>query len=271
MPMTHAPTPSQRPRNRMLAALPDEEYARLADDLEPVSLKVRDLICDVDQPIDHVYFVNSAVVSMINLMADGNAVETATIGYEGMVGLPVFHHTDRTVSQVFCQIPGDAMRLSTDAFRAAIPRAPALNSLLHRYTQALLTQIAQASACNRLHPIRQRCARWLLQTHDRAGTDDFSLTHEFLAQMLGVRRASVSEVASALQQAGLIRYAYGRISITNRAGLDQVACECYGIITREYERLIEGRAYASPLDGLVTSDGKKSVVGAPEPPAEETY
>ena len=266
--MTGTTTTHPRPRSRILTVLPNEEYARVADHLEAVSLEVRDLMHDIDQPITHVYFLNSAVVSIISVMADGNAVETATIGYEGMVGLAVFHHTDRTVAQAFCQIAGDAMRMPTEAFRSVIRHAPALTSLLHRYTQAMFTQVAQASACNRLHPIRQRCARWLLQTHDRAGRDDFVLTHEFLAQMLGVRRASVSEVASAFQQAGLIEYADGRITVASRAGLEQATCECYGIITREYDRLIEGRTGASPLDGLVTSAGKKSTVGAPEPRTE---
>jgi hypothetical protein len=138
-----------------------------------------------------------------------------------------------------------------------------LTALLHRYTQALFTQVAQASACNRLHQIRQRCARWLLQTHDRVGDDEFPLTQDFLAQMLGVRRASVSEVASAMQKAGLIEYRYGRVRIADRAALEQAACECYRIIVNEYDRLLEGRSVGSPLDGLVTSDGKQTTVGPP--------
>ncbi|HEX5073814.1 MAG TPA: Crp/Fnr family transcriptional regulator [Gemmatimonadaceae bacterium] len=266
--MPRASTAAARPRNRILAALPDEEYARIAPHLEPVTLQVRDLIHDIDQPITHVYFVNSGVASVVSIMADGNAVETATIGYEGMVGLAVFHHADRTAAQAFCQVAGDALRMPSDAFRSEIGHAPALQALLHRYTQALFTQVAQASACNRMHSIRQRCARWLLQTHDRVGSDDFAITHEFLAQMLGVRRASVSEVASALQQAGLIAYAYGRISIVSRPGLEQLSCECYFIIAREYDRLIEGRIRPSPLDGVVASKGTKSTLGAPEPRAD---
>ena len=186
--MTHATTTSRHPRNRILAALPNDEYARFSLQFEPVMLKVRDLIHDPDQLITHVYFVNSGIVSIVTVMADGNAVETATIGYEGMVGLAVFHHADRTAAQAFCQIEGDALRMPSDAFRSGIDHAPTMRALLHRYTQALFTQVAQASACNRMHTVRQRCARWLLQTHDRVGSDEFALTHEFLAQMLGVRR-----------------------------------------------------------------------------------
>ena len=136
--MPRASTAAARPRNRILAALPDEEYARIAPHLEPVTLQVRDLIHDIDQPITHVYFVNSGVASVVSIMAAGNAVETATIGYEGMVGLAVFHHADRTAAQAFCQVAGDALRMPSDAFRSEIAHAPALRGLLHRYTQALL-------------------------------------------------------------------------------------------------------------------------------------
>jgi CRP-like cAMP-binding protein len=267
--MMQGPTHQARPRNRILGALPDDEYARITRHLEPVELQVRDLVHDIGHPITHVYFPNTGVTSFVSLMADGSAVETATIGYEGMVGLAIFHHTDRMAAQAFCQVPGDALRMSADTFRGEIGDLPALNGVLHRYTQAMFTQVSQASACNRLHPIRQRCARWLLQTHDRVGTDEFPLTQEFLAQMLGVRRASVSEVAAALQKGGFIEYTYGRIRIVDRPGLEHAACECYRIIVTEYDRLLQGKSEASPLSGLVTSDGNQSTVSAPKFQLEE--
>ena len=237
--------------------------------MERVTLKTRDLVFDINEPIRYVYFVNHGVVSVVSVMSDGNAVETATIGFEGMVGMPVFHRTDRTVAQAFCQVPGDALRMSADAFRAAVEDAPALTTILHRYAQALFTQVAQSSACNRLHTARQRCARWLLQTHDRAGSDEFALTQDFLAQMLGVRRATVSEVAARLQDVGLIRYVYGRIAIVDRPALEEAACECYSIIRREYDRLIEGSARSIPFDTMVVaSDGQHSTLGSPQPHAD---
>jgi len=256
---------AERPRNRILTGLPDNEYARLAPYLEDVRLETRDLVIDINQPISHVYFLNTGVVSLVGLMADRSPVETATIGFEGMVGLPVFHRTDRIAAQAFCQVPAEGLRMSVAAFSAEVDRAPVLTTLLHRYSQAVFTQVAQASACNRIHPVRQRCARWLLQTHDRVGADEFSLTHDFLSQMLGVRRATVSETAAALQRDGLIEYRYGRIGITSREGLELSSCECYRIITSEYDRLLDGKVGPSPLDGIVVSDGRKSILGSPEP------
>ena len=266
--MTHTAPLTIHPRNRILAALPGHEYARVAQHLTPMTFNVRDLIYDVDKPITHVYFVNTGVASVISLMADGSGLEVATIGYEGMVGIAVFHRTDRTAAQAFWQVGGDALCMPSGEFLMALERAPTLNTLLHRYTQALFTQVAQASACNRLHQVRQRCARWLLQTHDRTGTDDFPLTHDFLAQMLGVRRASVTEAAATLQREGLIEYAYGRVTIKDRAALQRTACECYAIIVREYDRLLEGGTAPMPLRDVVMSDGRRSVVGAPEIPDE---
>ena len=264
-----AGTAAARPRNRILAAIPNDEYTRLGPHLEPIKLEVRDLVIDVNESITHVYFLDTGVVSIIGLMADRSPVETATIGFEGMVGLAVFHKTDRIAAQAFCQVPAEGLRMSVVAFRAELERAPALTTLLHRYTQAMFTQVAQASACNRVHPARRRCARWLLQTHDRVGTDEFPLTHEFLAQMLGVRRATVSEVAAALQRERLLEYRYGRITITDRAALERASCECYGIIAAEYARLIDGKMVRSPLDGIVASDHGKSTVGSPDAHGDE--
>lgn len=258
--LTPAPDlPPCRPRNRLLAGLPPGELARLAPRLEPVRLELRQVLHDVDRPITHVHFVEAGVVSVVSAMADGTAVETATIGYEGLVGLPLFLGVDRTPAQAFCQIPGAAYRLEAGAFQEEIARGGALRGAVGRYAQALFTLVAQNSACNRLHLVERRCARWLLQTHDRVGAergvDEFPLTQQFLSQMLGVRRATVSEAAATLQARGVIVYEYGRVRVRDRAGLEAAACECYQIISREFDRLVARLPVGpSPLAAVPTAD-----------------
>lgn len=237
--MSKPPRPAPlHPRNRLLLALDPDELAPLLPLLERVSLKIRDLLYDVDKPIEHVYFPENCVASILGVMADGTSVETATVGFEGMLGLPVFHGTDRTNAQCFCQVAGDALRMTAGAFRGAVSRSPGLSLVLHHYSQALFTLIGQSSACNRVHNMQQRCARWLLHTHDRVGGEEFTLTQQFLAQMLGVPRARVSEAMSALQAAGSVSYTMGRVRVVDRAGLEGAACECYAIIRREFDRLL---------------------------------
>ncbi|HKG94431.1 MAG TPA: Crp/Fnr family transcriptional regulator [Gemmatimonadaceae bacterium] len=257
------------PLNRILAALPDDQYARIAPSLDLVELELKQVLFDVDRPIEHVYFVEDGVASVLGVMADGTAVETATIGREGMVGLALFHGAEQTSAQAFCQVPGRAYRMSAAAFRAEAERQGALTRMLHRYSHALLTLIAQSSACNRLHSMSQRCARWLLLTHDRVGADEFALTHQFLSQMLGVRRATVTEAAGALQARRAITYTYGRIRVLDRGALEAAACECYRIIRREFDRLLDGgRSSApSPLDGVKTSEDGRTTIGDGTPRA----
>jgi CRP-like cAMP-binding protein len=223
--------------NRLLAALPADDYARLARHLETVALPLKQVLYAPDVPIPHVYFPTEGVCSLLQIMADGTAVEVATVGHEGLVGLPVFLGVASTPGQALVQVPGAALRLATDIFRREVVCGCPLHALLQRYTQALLVQMAQGLACNHLHPIAARCARWLLQTHDHVRAEEFLLTQEFLAQMLGVRRASVNAAAGALQRAGLIRYARGIITIRDRPGLEAVACECYGIIQAQHDRV----------------------------------
>lgn len=248
-------------RNRILGALPESELARLAPALERVCMASRELAFDVDVPISHVYFPEDSVISIVGVMTDGSAVETATVGLEGMVGLPVFLGVESTPAQAFCQIPGEALRLDTGTFQREVARGGELSATLSRYTQAHFTQVAQASACNRVHTMRQRCARWLLQTHDRVVGDEFPLTQRFLSQMLGVRRATVTEAARSLQHADLIAYIHGRVTIRDRRGLERAACECYTIIRREFERLLEGRNPPSPLAGIRISERGHSIAG----------
>jgi CRP-like cAMP-binding protein len=230
-----------------------------------VRLELRQLLFDKDAPIEHVYFCESAVVSIVNMMSDGTAVETATVGNEGMVGLPLFHGVDRTAAQAFCQIPGDALAMTSAAFRTELRHPGTLGTLLGRYAEAMFTMVAQSSACNRLHPMRERCARWLLTTHDRVGGDEFPLTHHFLAQMLGVRRATVTEAAGSLQDARLIAYRMGTVRILDRPGLETASCECYAIIRAAFGHLLPGHVSASPLARVPTSKGGKSRALSPRP------
>lgn len=256
------------PRNRILAALPPQELERILPALEMVDLPLRKVLIDPNRTIEHVYFVEEGVVSILGVMQDGTAVETATVGYEGMVGLPVFLESESTAAQAFTQVSGRAYRMPADVLREELERGGAMRRLLGRFTQALITFTAQNSACNRVHNAEQRCARWLLLTADRAGQETMDLTHLFLSQMLGVRRATVTEIAGGLQARGLIDYTRGRIAIVDRPGLEEIACECYRVVTSEYDRLLEGRATPSPLDGLDISEGGISTAGdgaLPEP------
>ena len=233
------PRKSREPTgNRLLDLLPDEDHDRLRPDLEPVHIGVKEAVCEANEPIPHVYFPTGAVISLVTPLADGATAELATVGREGMVGLPVFLGADTMPSRAFGQVPGEALRMEAGAFRAEVGRNGPLVRVLNRYTHALFHQAALVLACNGVHPAERRCARSLLQTHDRVGADQFLLTQEFLALMLGVRRARVSAAAGLLRKAGLIRYARGRMTILDRPGLESASCECYRIIEREFDRLL---------------------------------
>lgn len=234
-------------QNRLLSILPDEEYRHIAPHLQKVSLGTRAMLYESRKPIEHVYFPIDGVMSMLAEMEDESLIEVATVGNEGMVGLPLFLGASMTPGQAFSQVPGDALRMDGEAFIKAVERSGTFSRLLHRYTQALMIQISQGTACNRGHEIEQRCARWLLLTHDRVGADEFQLTQEFLGQMLGVRRATVNNIAVQFQNKGYLEYARGRIHILNRKKLEGVACNCYFVIRDEYDRMLStGTADAGP-------------------------
>lgn len=224
--------------NSLLELMPRQVRERLMSRCESVTLRIRDTLYESNQPIESVYFPLNGVMSVVAPL-DGDEIEVATIGREGMLGLPVVLGTESTPLRAFAQVPGEALRLPASVFKRLIKAEASMRPIFNRYTQALMMQIAQSTACNRAHGIEQRCCRWLLMTHDRVNADEFLLTQEFLAQMLGVRRATVSEVASTLQAQGLIEYSRGRMKIKNRRGLERKACECYGIIRDEYDRLIK--------------------------------
>ena len=226
--------------NRLLDALPSEELERLRPDLEPVSLGLKDVLIEPDGPIGHVWFPVDSVCSVVATMADGQQVEVGTIGNEGMVGLPVFLGRNSVPLSTFCQVPGEAVKMRSEALRTEVKPGDKLHNLLQRFTEATFIFASQSSACNRLHSVEQRASRWLLHTHDRLGSDEFLLTQEFLAQMLGVRRASVSKVASELQREGLVSYSRGKVTVTDRTGLEGKSCECYAIIREEFDRLPGG-------------------------------
>ena len=232
-------TTDVRPRtNRLLAALPTASYARLQPHLELVHLPIKKVLWESDGPIDWVYFPQNCVVSLLVLLSEDVPVEAATIGREGFAGVPILLGADRTSTQAISQVPGEALRCSTQALRKAAAEDRDLLSLLLRYTQALQEQTSQSVACNGRHTMDERCARWLLMTHDRVGGDEFQLSHNFLAQMLGVRRASVTVAAGMLQQAGLIAYARARVRVLDRERLEQASCECYRIVKDKYDRLL---------------------------------
>jgi CRP-like cAMP-binding protein len=231
---------SDPPQNRLLAALPAAESRRLIGLMEQVDLKIKQSLFEPNEPIHHVFFPLRGVSSMVAEMDDGDLVEIATIGNEGVVGIALFLGSVTSAMRAFQQIPGTALRMTARDFTRETNAGGPLPQLLRRYTQALFTQIAQSTGCNRLHPIEERCARWLLQTHDRVRSDDFPLTHEFLAQMLGVRRATVTVAMGALQRAGFVEYKHGVIRVLDRKSLERSSCECYRVIADEYDRLLNG-------------------------------
>ena len=232
--------------NRLLAALPSDEYLHLLPSLEGFEPPHQYVFYEPNQPITHVYFPVSGVASLLMLGQTGEAsegseaVEAGTVGNEGMVGIPVFLGQESTPSRALMQVPGTVLRMPVAFFRQEVVGTPGsrLEVLLQYYTHALMVQMAQGVACNRLHSIEQRAARWLLTTRDRVGGPTFPLTQEFLAQMLGVRRASVSEVASTLQDEGLLTYTRGVITILDSDGMEARACACYRIIRDEFDRML---------------------------------
>ena len=224
--------------NRLLAALPADELARLRSHLDSVRIDQRDVLFDVEQRIPYVYFPEQGVVSLVSIFDDGGTIEVGTVGSEGIAGLPVFLGEESSTVRAVIQIPGTATRMEAELFVRLAAAPGVLHHLLLRYTQAFMTQVAQTAACNAAHLVEQRCARWLLMTHDRVGDEEFPLTHEFLAFMLGVRRAGVTVAMQALQEAGLIHYTRGHVGIVDREGLERASCECYRVVRAHFERLL---------------------------------
>jgi CRP-like cAMP-binding protein len=224
--------------NRILEALPTAERLRLAGKLTPVELPIKTVLFEPGQEIDAVYFPLDGVVSLVTALEDGAIVEVATVGNEGIVGVPLLSGGSLAVRAI-SQVSGRALRMQAGFFLAELDRNGPLSKIVRRYLQALFGQISQAAACNRLHSNEERLSRWLLMSHDRVGVDEFAITHEFLGQMLGSRRATVTLSAGILQAAGLIRYHRGLVTVIDRPGLEAVSCECYGVIKDELDRVIQ--------------------------------
>lgn len=238
------PPPETDPTNLLLAALPADALLALAPYLKTVRVPLRHVLHESGERLRHVYFLNGGVASIVTRLSDGRSVEAATVGDEGMLGIEAFLD-DRALAygKTLMQVAGTtAMALPVADFRRALSRSGPLHELMGRYTQVLLAQLMQSTACNAIHDVQQRCARWLLMTHDRMHAQDFRLSHEFLAVMLGVHRPTVSIVAAGLQDAGLIRYRYSQVTVVDRDGLEAAACECYPRIRAQFNRLTRSSA-----------------------------
>jgi CRP-like cAMP-binding protein len=225
-------------QNRLLRALPLEEYARLLPQLAPVRFGLRDVLVEPDVAIRDVYFPREGVASMIADEQEGGSVEVGTVGPDGLVGLPVLNGAESMPYRVFIQIAGHGWRLSADAFRRLVDERPVVRRLFLRYNQYFTDQLSQSVACGQLHTLEERCARWLLMTHDRVEGDGFELTHEFLSLMIGVRRAGVTVAMGMLQAAGVIRYTRGRVTVLDRPRLEEASCGCYHITRTQFRRLL---------------------------------
>jgi CRP-like cAMP-binding protein len=255
--------------NQLLHALPVAETERLARLLRPIFLDTTSVLFEPDRVIDAVYFPRNCVVSLVTPLHDGAFVEVASIGSEGIVGVPLVLGRSLAVRAV-CSVEGWADRMDATTFLEEVERSSPLRDLVHDYLQALFGQIAVAAACNRLHSTDQRVAKWLLMSHDRVDTDEFAVTHRFLSRVLGVRRATVTRSAGLLQAAGLITYRRGKVRITDRAGLETVACECYGVVERELVGVVQraerhdsrGQSACSPDTRAVVQSGDVKITGA---------
>jgi CRP-like cAMP-binding protein len=226
--------------NRLLGLLHQKDYQRLRPHLHAIPLEYRQSLYQANKRIDFVYFIETGVGSLVNTMTDGRAAEVGTIGNEGIVGLPLVLGDDRAPTSVYVQVPGAGLRMTAPLFSAELARSATMQAVMLRYTHAFFNQVAQSAACNHFHSLEQRCCRWLLMTYDRMQTEEFLLTQEFLAMMLGVQRTGVSRAAGALQSDGLIRYIRGNVTILDRRALRQRSCECYSVSKKEFDRLLGG-------------------------------
>jgi CRP-like cAMP-binding protein len=250
-----AEQPVVEQRNLLLRSLPSAEYESLLPHLERVDVAPMQVLTAAGQWLSHVYFPETALIAMLRRMRDGTVIEAGIAGRDGMAGIPMLAGVTWSPTTLVAQLPGVCQRMSAAVLHELLPELPSFTALLDRYVLAFMDQLGQTIACNSMHSVEQRCTRWLLTAHDAAGRDDFNLTHEGLAEMLGVRRAGVTVAALALQRGGLIRYSRGRVTILDRRGLEAVACECHAIT----------RAHAERLLGELVDTGSRRNGGATEP------
>lgn len=229
----------EKPINRLLAALPQEDYQRLAHYLEYVELPQHKVLFHAGEHYGHAYFPSHAIVSSVAIMQNGSTTEIGVIGNEGMVGLPIILETGYTNTTELVQVGGNGYRITADRLKEELNRQGAFKTLLMRYVQARIIQLGQTAACNRYHNVEQRFARWLLSVRDNIQKNEFQLTQKFISQMLGVRRTGVTEIAGKFQEQGIIHYKRGLIHIDSQEKLEACACECYWLIAKEYSRLLD--------------------------------
>jgi CRP-like cAMP-binding protein len=225
-------------QNRLLAALPEQEWRRWLPDLELVDLALGDVLYEPGDTLSHVYFPTTLIVSLLYVMENGSSAEIAVAGNEGLVGVSLFMGGQSTSSRAVVQSAGRAFRMKAHILKDEFARNGPVLHLLLRYTQALITQMSQTAVCNRHHSLDQQLCRWLLLSLDRLYSNEVVMTQELISNMLGVRREGVTEAALKLQKAGIIRYSRGHISVLDRPGLEKLSCECYAVVKREYDRLL---------------------------------
>ena len=225
-------------RNHLLALLPDDELAAVLAVSETVEVAAKQLICRRGDEMRFIHFPHDCVISLVTELQDSSSVEAMTVGCDGFAGMAVFHGVNASRLTLIGQISGTAHRIASPQFRQLVAECEGLDRLLHRYSQFVFETVSQSAACNRMHVIEQRCARWLLMSEDRVGRNHFDLTQEFLAEMLGVRRPGVTVAMGALEKAGLISHGRGRIAVTDRPGLERAACECYAVIKERQRELL---------------------------------
>lgn len=236
--LTQSGQSTQSRQNRLLELLPPADLDRLRPHLQSVTFDYRMPLYEAYKTISHVYFPVTGVASLVNTMSDGSAAEVGTIGNEGMIGLPVILGDTQAPTNVYIQVPGEGLRLPSRDFTEAMEDSPAMRRLMLRYVHMFFNQVAQSAACVHFHSLQQRCCRWLLMTHDRVQSENFLLTQEFLAMMLGVQRGSVTVAANGLKKLKLIDYHRGHVKIIDRPGLEQLSCECYAVTKNEHDRLL---------------------------------
>jgi CRP-like cAMP-binding protein len=225
-------------KNHLLSVLQEAEWARVSPHLVRVDMPLGQVVYESGDRLNHVYFPVTAIVSLLYVMEDGASAEIAIVGNEGLIGIALFMGGETTPSRAIVQSAGEAYRLDARILKQEFHRAGPVQRLLLRYTQALITQMAQTAVCNRHHSIDQQLCRWLLLSIDRLPSNELKMTQELIANMLGVRRSGVTEAALKLQDAGLIRYSHGHIEVLDRPGLEARVCECYSVVKREFDRLL---------------------------------
>lgn len=250
LPIASSHTPTQ---NHLLAALPQVEFERLLPHLELTPMPLGEALYESGGRLNHVYFPTTSIVSLLYVMEDGASAEIAVVGNEGILGISLFMGGETTPSRAVVQSAGYGYRLRAQLLKQEFNRAGPVMHLLLRYTQALITQMAQTAVCNRHHSVEEQLCRWLLLSLDRLATEELSMTQELIANMLGVRREGVTEAAGKLQRAGLIRYSRGRITVLDRRGLEKEVCECYAVVKKEFDRLLSDIPLGNPFQSVAGS------------------